>query len=141
MSPEENKAIARRFVEEVLNKGNLAAADQYFASNYVDHAAAPGLPPAIEGFKMFFTAFFAAFPDLHYHLDEEIAEGDKVVHRATGHGTMKGDFQGMQATGKHGTWTEMHILRIEGGKIIEHWANVDQMGMLISLGVMPPPGG
>lgn len=141
MSPQENKAIARRFVEEVLNKGNLAAADQYFAPGYVDRATPPGIPPNLEGFKMFFTAFFAAFPDLHYVIDEEIAEGDKVVHRATGHGTMKGDFQGMKATGKHGTWTEMHILRFEGNKLAEHWANVDQMGMLISVGVMPAPEG
>jgi len=141
MGTQDNKASARRFVEEGINKGNLASADQYFASDFMDHAAPPGVPSNVEGLKMFFTAFRAAFPDLHYQIDEEIAEGEKVVHRITGHGTMKGDFQGMKATGKHGTWTEMHIVRFVNGKVAEHWANVDQMGMLISLGVMPPPGG
>ena len=141
MSAQDNKALAGRLLEEVINKGNTSAIDQYFAPNYVNHDAPPGVPPTRDGFKGFFTAFRAAFPDLHYHLDDEIAEGDKVVHRVTGHGTMKGDFQGMKATGKTGTWTEMHIARFEGGKVVEAWANVDQMGMLVSLGVMPPPGG
>ena len=141
MSAQDNKALAGRLLEEVINKGNMSAVNEYFAPNFVDHDAPHGAPPGLEGLKMFFAAFRAAFPDLHYHLDDEIAEGDMVVQRATAHGTMKGDFQGMKATGKTGTWTEMHITRFEGGKAAEHWANVDQMGMLVSLGVMPPPGG
>jgi predicted ester cyclase len=140
MSTEENKAIARRLVEEVLNKGNMAAVEEYFASNYVDHAAPPGVPPGLEGVKMFFGAFRAAFPDLHYHIDDEIAEGDMVVHRLTGHGTMKGEFQGMPATGKHATWSEIHIGRFAGSKLVEHWGNVDQLGMLQQLGLAPMPG-
>ena len=140
MSTEENKAIARRLVEEVLNKGNMAAVEEYFASNYVDHSAPPGVPPDREGLKMFLTAFRAAFPDLHYHIEDEIAEGDMVVHRLTGHGTMKGEFQGMPATGKHAMWTEIHIGRLASGKLVEHWANVDQLGMLQQLGLAPMPG-
>ena len=141
MSAQDNKAFVRRFVEENLNKGNMSAVNEYFAPNLVEHSLPPGMPPTRDGFTAFFTAFRAAFPDLHYHIDDEIAEGDKVVQRVTGHGTMKGEFQGMKATGKTGTWTEMHITRFAGGKAAEHWGNVDQMGMLVSLGVMPPPGG
>ncbi len=141
MSAEENKALARQLLEEVINKGNMAAVDEYFASNYVEHDVPPGVPPTREGLKMLFTAFRAAFPDLHYTLEDELAAGDKVVHRIMGHGTMKGDFQGIKATGKHGMWQEMHIARFEGGKVVEHWQVVDQLGMLVSLGVMPPPGG
>ena len=141
MSTEQNKANLRRFIEEGLNKGNMALVDEYIAPDAVDHALPPGLPPNREGFKMFFTAFRAAFPDMRYTIDEEIAEGDKVVHRVTGHGTMKGEFQGMPATGKHAAWTEMHIVRMSGGKIVEHWANVDQVSMLQQLGLMPTPGG
>jgi len=141
MSTEQNKANLRRFIEEGLNKGNMALVDEYIAPDAVDHALPPGLPPNREGFKMFFTAFRAAFPDMRYTIDEEIAEGDKVVHRVTGHGTMKGEFQGMPATGKHAAWTEMHIARFVNGKIAEHWANVDQVGMLQQLGLMPAPGG
>jgi len=140
MSTQENKAVARRIVEEVINKGNLALADELFAANVVDHAAPPGFPPGPEGFKMFFTGFRAAFPDLHDHIDDEIAEGDMVVQRVTAHGTMKGEFAGMPATGKHATWTEIHISRVEGGKFVEHWANIDQLGMLQQLGVIPAPG-
>lgn len=140
MSAQDNKALARRFLEEVMNKGNVSVLDQLGAPNFVDHDAPPGVPPGAEGIKGFVTAFRAAFPDLHYHVDDEIAEGDKVVQRVTGHGTMKGDFQGMKATGKTGTWTEMHITRFQNGKAVEHWGNVDQMGMLVSLGVMPAPG-
>ncbi len=141
MSAQDNKAAIRHFVEEDLNKGNLSAIDEYFAPNLVDHSLPPGVPPTRDGFRGFFTAFRAAFPDLHYHIEDEIAEGDKVMNRATAHGTMKGEFQGMPATGKTGTWTEMHVVRFEGGKVVEHWAVVDQLGMLVSLGVMPPPGG
>ena len=140
MSTGENKALARRLVEEVINKGNMAAANQFFAANYVNHDAPPGVPPNVEGFKQFFTAFRAAFPDLHYHIDDEIAEGDRVVHRHTAHATMKGEFQGMPATGKHAMWTEIHISRFAGGKVVEHWANVDQLGMLQQLGLAPAPG-
>jgi len=140
MSDQDNKALAHRLVDEVLNKGNLAAVDEYFAANFVDHDLPPGVPPTREGLKMLFTGFRAAFPDLHYTIEDEIAAGDKVIHRVTGHGTMKGEFQGMPATGKHGMWNEMHISRFDGGKVVEHWAVVDQMGMLVSLGVMPAPG-
>jgi len=140
MSTEENKAVGRRLVEEVLNKGNVAAVDEYFAADYVDHSVPPGIPPDREGLKMFFTAFRAAFPDLHYHIDDEIAEGNMLVHRLTGHGTMQGEFQGMPATGKHATWSEIHIGRLAGGKLAEHWANVDQLGMLQQLGLAPMPG-
>ena len=140
MSAAENKALARRLLDEVVNKGS-AAVDEYFAPNYVEHDTPPGVPPTREGVKMLLDAFRAAFPDLHYHVDDEIAEGDKVVQYVTGHGTMKGDFQGIKATGKEGTWKEMHIVRFEGGKVAEHWQVVDQLGMLVSLGVMPAPGG
>ena len=63
-----------------------------------------------------------------------------VVHRLTGHGTMKGEFQGMPATGKHATWSEIHIGRFAGSKLVEHWGNVDQLGILQQLGLAPTPG-
>ena len=140
MSADSNKAAARRLIEEGLNKGNMAVLDEVLSAKYNDHAAPPGVPPTLDGFKMFFNGFRAAFPDLHYTIEREVGEGDWLVHYLTGHGTMKGDFQGMKATGKAGTWTEFHMGRFEGGKVVEHWATVDQLGMLVSVGVMPPPG-
>jgi len=139
MSTEENKTVARRLVEEVINTGKLEDAAQYFIPNYVDHATPPGIPPGLDGFKAFFAAFRAAFPDLHYTIEDNIAEGDRVVQRATASGTMKGDFLGMPATGKNATWAEIHIVRVKDGKIVEHWASVDQLGMLQQLGLVPVP--
>jgi len=133
MGTQENKASARRFLEEVINRGNVAAIDELSSPNIVDHTAPPGVPAGNEGFKMFITTFRAAFPDLHYTVDDEIAEGDKIVQRTTARGTMKGDFQGMPASGKTATWSE-------NGKAIEHWGVVDQMGMLAQLGFVQAPG-
>ena len=141
MSTEENKARARRIPDEAFNKGNLAVLDEIFLANYVDHVPSPpGLPSGLEGLKGFISMLRAAFPDLYYTTDDEIAEGDKVVQRVTVRGTHKGEFAGMPATGKQATWTEIHISRHAGGKIVEHWANLDQLGMLQQLGVIPTPG-
>ena len=140
MSTEENKETARRLVEEVINTGNLEGAAQYFIPDYIDHATPPGIPPGIDGFKAFFAAFRAAFPDLRYNIEDTIAEGDRVVQRASASGTMKADFLGMPATGKSASWSEIHIVRVKNGKIVEHWASVDQLGMLQQLGLAPVPG-
>ena len=98
------------------------------------------MPPTREGFKAWLTGFRTAFPDLRYTLHDEIAEGDRVVQRATGHGTMKGEMQGMPPSGKSATWEEVHITRYENGKAVEHWGVVDQMGMLAQLGFVEAPG-
>ncbi len=139
MTLDEMKAMALRLPDEI-SKGNLAVFEQVCASNAVEHAVPPGLPPTIEGTKQFFAMFRAAFPDLHYHVEDTIAEGDRVVQRVTAHGTMQGDFMGMSATGKSATWVEMHIVRFANGKVVEHWACVDQLGMLQQLGLVPMPG-
>jgi steroid delta-isomerase-like uncharacterized protein len=140
MGTQENKASATRFLDEVINKGNVSVIDELSGANFVDHQAPPGVPPTAEGVKGFITMFRAAFPDLHYTLEDSIAEGDRVVQRATAHGTMKGDFMGMPASGKSATWSEIHITRYENGKAVEHWAVVDQLGMLAQLGFAQAPG-
>ena len=139
MSAEENKKIAARLPIE-LAKGNLAVLDQVVDPKAVDHALPPEMPPTVASTKQFFAAFRAAFPDLSYKVEEELAEGDYVVQCVTGTATMKGAFQGMPPSGKRATWSEMHIVRFANGKVVEHWANVDQMDMLIQLGFITPPG-
>ncbi len=140
MTTDQNKAIVHRMAEEGLGKNNWNIVVETFAPNYVDHQPTPpGQPSGLEGFKQFTTSFRAAFPDLRYTIDDEIAEGDKVVQRVTGHGTMKGAFAGMPATNKYATWSEIHISRLKDGKIVEHWATVDQLGMLQQLGHAPMP--
>ena len=140
MSTEENKTVARRFWEEIINGGDVGKVDELAAEDFVDHQAPPGVPPTREGVKGFVTAFRTAFPDLHYTTDDVIAEGDRVVTRATGHGTMKGEFQGMPPSGKSATWEEIHITRFENGKAVEHWGVIDQMGMFAQLGFVEAPG-
>lgn len=140
MGTEENKASAARFLDEVINRGNLGVIDELTGDGFVDHQLPPGVPAGIDGLKGFITAFRAAFPDLHYSLEDSIAEGDRVVQRTMAHGTMKGDFQGMPASGKSATWQEIHITRYAGGKAAEHWATIDQLGMLQQLGFAEAPG-
>ena len=139
MSVEQNKAAARRIVEGI-SRGATSVIDELFTENYEDHSLPPGVPANREGTRQFLAVLRSAFPDFKYTLEDEIAEGDRVVHRLTGRGTMQGEFLGMPATGKQATWQEIHIGRFEDGKIAEHWATVDQMGMLQQLGLMPGPG-
>jgi predicted ester cyclase len=132
------KKNAHRLIIDGINAGNMKVVDQVLSPDLLEHSLPPDLPANREGFKKFVAAFREAFPDFQYTIDDEVAEGDRVVHRLTGSGTMKGDFQGMKASGKKATWQEMHIGRIDGeGQIVEHWAVVDQVSMLTQLGFMP----
>jgi len=141
MSVEENKAILRRMYEEIHNKGNLAAADEFVASEFVDHnPPGPGVPPGPEGVKQGLGMFRAAFSDFHATIEDMIAEGDKVVARLTITGTHKGEFMGIAPTGKQVTVGVIDIVRIAGGKMVERWGQEDMLGMMQQLGIVPPPG-
>ena len=136
MSSEENKTLGRRIVE-ALNSGNLTTIDEVLAPGYVDRTPFPGSTSDREGYKQSLTKFRAAFPDFRYTIDDEIVAGDKLVHRLTGRGTQKGEFQGVPATGKQATWSEIHIGRVVNGKVVEHWGLLDQLGMMQQLGLAP----
>ena len=142
MSTEQNKTLARRFIEEIWNQKNLAVAKELMAATYVFHTpgSPPGLSPGQEGFQQFASAFFTAFPDVHTSIEDQIAEGDKVVTRWTSRGTNTGSLFGMPATGKSATITGITIDRIAEGKIVESWDELDQLGMLQQLGVIPARG-
>jgi len=140
MSTEANKASMRRFYDEVFNKKNRAAIDEFIDSNHVDHAAPPGTPGGLEGAKQTLTMYLTAFPDLHFTVEDLIAEGDKVVARLTVRGTQQGAFMGIPPTGKQVTSTAIDINRIADGKSVEHWLNMDTLGLLQQLGVIPAPG-
>jgi predicted ester cyclase len=136
----ETTRMIERIPLEVLNNGNFGLLDEIVSTDFVDHYAQPGVPPTREGLKQSVTALKTAFPDLHYTIDDAIESGDKIVHRLTASGTMKGDFMGIPATGKRATWTEIHIGKVANGRLTEHWGLVDQLGMLVQLGVVPAPG-
>ncbi len=138
---EENKALFRRFMEEVANQGNIDAVDELVAPDAVEHEELPpGTPPGREGVKHFFALLRNAFPDLRVTIDDQIAEGDKVVSRVTLSGTHKGEFVGIPPTGKTVTFGAIDIIRVAGGKLVEHWGVTDNLGLLQQLGVVPPPG-
>src|SRR3989337_618718 len=99
MSTEETKAIARRYIE-LFNRGDLAGLDEVAAPDLVDHYAAPGQAPGLEGLKQALAGIRSAFPDMNVSIDDVIAEGDTVVLRLTGRGTHQGDFMGLAATGR-----------------------------------------
>jgi steroid delta-isomerase-like uncharacterized protein len=136
---EDNKALATKFVER-MNKGDMSIIDEIFDPAYVDHETMPGVPPTREGLKQLFSMFFKAFPDMKITVTHMIAEGDFVVIHHLSTGTNKGEFMGMQATGKAVKYNEMHLIRIANGKVVEHWGVEDSMTMMQQLGLMPEPG-
>jgi len=137
---EENKAVARRIVEEVWNKKNLDAIDELIAADYVDHTLPPGGPSGRDGAKAFIGMYVKAFPDVKITIEDMIAQGDKVVTRWSATGTHTGELMGIPATGKRINVTGLDITRYSGGKSVEFWGQFDLMGMMQQLGVIPTPG-
>ncbi|TXC97464.1 ester cyclase [Streptomyces sp. ISID311] len=141
MSTEENKRLVRRFYQEI-DAGNLDAMDDLVAEDYLDHSPAPfpGFAAGREGLKQAFQLFWEATPGTH-EIEDQIAEGDKVVTRLTARGVHEHDLPGIPATGSPITMTATVIHRIEHGKLAEKWADKDILGFLQQLGVIQPPGG
>jgi len=141
MSTEQNKALVRQMVEEIFNRGNISRADEFLAPDFVEHEELPpGMPPGREGVKLMTTMFRSAFPDFKATIDDIIAEGDKVAIRMTWSGTHKGEFMGIAPTGKSVSFGVFDVIRIAGGKFVEHWGQMDSTGMMQQLGAMPGPG-
>jgi predicted ester cyclase len=140
MSTEENKALVRRFYEEI-DKGNIDILDELMAEDYVDHNPPPfpGIAPGREGVKYAFKIFWDATPGYHT-IEDQIAEGDKVVTRLTSYGKHTGDLPGAPATGNEMKMTSITIHRIADGKLVEKWAEKDVIALLQQIGVMPPMG-
>lgn len=134
MPLEENQEIIRRLYEEVWSKGNLATADELVDINYVNHSYVPLPEPGLEGFKQSIIKFRTSFPDVYIVIEDMICEGDKVVTRATAHGTHRGTYIGIPPTGKQATWTGINIWRIANGKIVERWGQPDHLSILHQLG-------
>jgi predicted ester cyclase len=143
MSTETNKALMRRAIEEVYNQGKVALIDELGTPNYVHHM--PPFPDfgSLEDYKRFFIAIRSAFPDLHITIEDLIAEGELVVLRYTWRGTNTGDFvlptMRIPATGKQVTMMGITITRYAGGKAVEAWDLVDNLGFYQQLGLIPMP--
>ena len=135
---EQNKALARRFYDEVMNKKNLGAIDELGSPEFVDHSNKPGQAPGLKGAKDNIAMFLKAFPDIKMNVEEIIAEGDIVVARVSGAGTHKGDFFGTPATGKRVSFHGIDMMRYKGGKVVEVWHYGDDAAVMAQLGVKLP---
>jgi predicted ester cyclase len=140
MSPEELKTRARRLVEEVLNQGDLAVANELISSGYIHHVPGGQLAPGLAGVKDWLALTQLIFPDFYAIVEDEIAEGDRVVQRITGHGTHQGEFFGVPPTSKQVTFDVIEINRAgPDGKFAEHWSSIDLLGILQQIGAIPAP--
>ncbi len=140
MASEQNKSFIRHFVDEVINKKNLAAMHTLVAEDFLEHVPLPGQGPGREGLKYAIGLFLDAFPDIHWSLDEQIAERDKVVSRFTWTGTHRGPFLGIPPTGRKVTVWGVVIDVVRGGELAESRILMDTPGLMQQLGAIPGAG-
>jgi steroid delta-isomerase-like uncharacterized protein len=134
MTAEENKALVRRWFAE-LDKRNLSIIDELLSADYVDHnPPLPGLPEGREGVWRASLALAAAFPDAEHTIEDQVAEGDKVMTRLTVRASFRGEILGFQPTGKTVEVRGIAVHRIVDGKLVEHWAQADMAGFMEQLG-------
>jgi predicted ester cyclase len=142
MSSESQKAVVRRFVEEMLNGQNLDVAGDLFTEGFVDHDAddPDGRVSGVDGARAEVGVFLTAFPDMRVATDQILAEGDTVIYRGTVNGTHTGDFFGIPPTGKRMSVWVWQAFRFEGAKIAEAWLHIDRLALMQQLGLIPAPG-
>jgi predicted ester cyclase len=134
VSAERNKALVIQFLKGLDER--LGIIDEVCASELVAHIPGGAQPIGREGFRQFVSVFYLAFPDLYHKVEDQVAEGDKVVSRLKVEGTHQGLFQGVAPTGKQVKFTDIMISRIEGGKIMELWAQFDALGLWQQIGLL-----
>jgi steroid delta-isomerase-like uncharacterized protein len=143
MTVESNKRLAREAIQ-IWTTGDLSAADELYASDYVNHQHHDPNDPrdlhGLEAMKAFAAEFRQAFPDFHDSIDIQIAEGEMVATRFTSRGTHRGAFMGVEPTNKELSWSGITIDRIAQGRIVESWANWDMLGMMQQLGIVATSG-
>jgi steroid delta-isomerase-like uncharacterized protein len=142
MPPDELKAMARRFFEEVWNQGSLSALDELTAPEAVAHVVGHRGPiQGVDAIRQTVVMYRSAFPDIHYTVEDQIAEGDKVLSRWTIRATHRGELQGIPPTGKSFTISGMTVDQGRDGQFIQSWINWDMLSMLQQIGVVPEPSG
>jgi len=135
---EHNKTLMRRAVEEVWNQGNVDILEELVASDFIIHAPQAEIHGR-EGAKQYLAMLRGGFPDIHFTIEDQFADGDRVMTRWTARGTHKGAFQGIPPTHKQIRLAGTDIVRIANGKVVECWTSTDDLGLLQQLGVIPTP--
>jgi steroid delta-isomerase-like uncharacterized protein len=135
---EENKALVRRYFEEIWDKGNLDLIDELFTTNFVRHGptATEGEVHGQEGFESLVSMYRSALPDLRIPIEDQIAEGDRVVTRWRARGTHQGELMGNAPTGNPASVTGILVDRISGGKIEEEWVDYDTLHLMQQIGAL-----
>ena len=136
----ENKALLRRWFDEVWNQGRASSIDELLASDAIIHGLGPADLHGPEAFRAFHAAYRNAFPDIAIQIDDIVAEGDLVAVRWSARGTHRGDGLGFAATGRQTQFSGMVFARARNGKLIEGWNSFDQLGMFNQLGIVTLPG-
>lgn len=136
---EQNKELVRHYFEGWANRGDPAVADALIATNVVLRNP-PAVVHSLAEYKQGMTTFHTAFPDLHFTIEDEVAEGNKVAVRWTLRATHRGEYQGRPPTGKAVTVTGISIFQIANGKIQDITVNMDRLGQFQQLGWLPVPG-
>ena len=134
-----NSNIVRHFITEVLNQGKIESAGEFFWEDMVEQVPLPGQAPGLSGLQDALRGMRAAFPDMHWIVEEQIAEGDKVMTRFEWTGTHQAEFFGVPATGRPVRVWGVVIDRLESGKIKDTRIIMDSLGLLMQLGTFPPP--
>jgi predicted ester cyclase len=132
----ENKELARRLLDEVFEKGDFDAIHELVHADFVNHEAPPSNPQGPEGLKETVEWLRGLWGPMRFEIEDEIAEGDKVVIRVVMHGKHAGEFLGRAPTGKEFATKQIHVYRIEDGKVIEHWSVRDDLGQALELGLI-----
>jgi steroid delta-isomerase-like uncharacterized protein len=135
-TPEENKEVYRRIIDAV-SRGDVDALDALVAANLVDHNPVPDQAPGREGFKQWVAAARTAFPDMQGTVEDVVAEGDRVAARMTWRGTHRGEFLGVEGTGRSVTFEAFHLVRFSDGLAAEWWGTADLLGALDQISSAP----
>jgi steroid delta-isomerase-like uncharacterized protein len=134
LAEESNKAIMRRFWD-IWEQGNIDLLDELLAPDYINHTlATPDLPAGPEGVKEVVNMFRSAMPDIRVHIEDMIAEGDKVTTRYALEGTHRGELFGVAPTGKYLSIKSITVERVSEGRILEHWRITDELDMMHQIG-------
>ncbi len=137
MPGQSGTALVRRYYDDALTPANWQALEQLVAPDFVEHEALWGIPATRDGLRQKYELLRSGFPDLRFHVEDLLMDGDKVVARVSVSGTHSRPFMGQPPTGHHFSVTSLNIFRIHNGQIVEHWGVFDQMGMLAQLHVFP----
>jgi steroid delta-isomerase-like uncharacterized protein len=135
-----DKALVRRLYEQVFNQRKIDALDQLLSPEFIDHNPPPGTSGRLEEVKRNFQEIITGFPDLRMSVEDQIAEGDKIVNRLIARGTHEAPYMGIPPTGKTVEIGGIDILRVLNGKVVERWGYFDDLALLQQLGVITLPG-